>query len=29
MDAPVTVGFTVLQRAKLRMLEFEYDCVAK
>ena len=27
MDVPVTVGFTILQRAKLRMLEYHYDLV--
>ena len=25
MDVPVHVGFTILQYAKLRMLEFYYD----
>lgn len=29
MDVPVSLGFTILQEAKLRMLEFYYDCIDK
>ena len=27
MNVPVIVGFSILQLAKLRMLEFYYDCI--
>ena len=29
MDTPVVLGFCILQYAKLRMLEFYYDCIDK
>ena len=29
MDVPVSIGFTILQLAKLRMLEFYYDLMDK
>ena len=29
MDVPVAIGFTILQLAKLRMLEFYYDMMDK
>jgi hypothetical protein len=29
LDTPVVLGFSVLQYAKLRMLEFYYDCIDK
>ena len=29
MDVPVQIGFTILNYAKLRMLEFYYDCLCK
>ena len=27
MNVPVVVGFSILQLAKLRMLQFYYDCI--
>ena len=27
LDVPVVLGFSVLQYAKLRMLQFYYDCI--
>lgn len=27
LDIPVVLGFTILQHAKLRMLQFYYDCI--
>ena len=29
MDNPIQIGFFILQYAKLRMLEFFYDCISK
>lgn len=29
LDIPVVLGFSVLQYAKLRMLQFYYDCIDK
>ena len=29
MDTPIVIGFTILQYAKLRMLQFYYDCLLR